>query len=151
MKFVFATSEDFQEVFSLLVELRKSGYREMGIPLGEINIDDSIEKYYSDLLGQKHVSIVLAKDTDLVVGLALLVEVPKILDGKNRLIIEELVVRDGHRGLGIGSKLLGHIEQIARQKKINIVKVTSGTKLKANEFYKKHGYIYFENAYRKSL
>jgi aminoglycoside 6'-N-acetyltransferase I len=93
----------------------------------------------------------VAEDNKKIIAACIAYEFPKVLDGNHRLLIEEMVVDPAYQGKGIGSQLINHLEQYAVSQRIKYIKVTTGTKLKANHFYQKHGYIHFENAYRKKM
>jgi len=146
-----ATDKDSRAVFNLLIELRRSGYQEMGEQAKEIKAGEKAPELYTELIKRSDIHILLAEENGQVIGLSVIYEIIKVLDGQPRLLIEEFVVLPDFRGKGVGSKMLDYIENIARGGNIQIVKVTTGTKLKANDFYKKHGYVLFENAYRKKL
>jgi GNAT superfamily N-acetyltransferase len=146
-----AIFSDKDDVFSLLNELRRSGYAEMGEPFTETPITEKAIKQFTTLLGKDDVHILVTEDNGDIIGLSVAYEIPKILDGNKRLLIEEMVVKPGFRRKGVGSQLLEKLESIAKEKGIMYVKVTTGTKLKANQFYQKHGFKLFENAYRKKV
>ena len=151
MKIRRATLEDQAKVFELLNELRKSGYREMGEAFKETPTTEMAVHKYFELVDKKGVYIFVADHDGEVVGLCVVYEIPKILDGNNRLLIEEMVIAPEFRGQGIGSKMIEFVEKMAGEIGIMYIKVTTGTKLKANSFYQKHGYVHFENAYRKKI
>lgn len=144
-----AEIKDRKAVFSMLQELRRSGYREMGEPYIEVEITEKAKKLFETLLNNSDVHIIVAVEENKIIGICIAYEIPKVLDGNKRILIEEMVVDPIFRGKGVGSKLLENIEQYAIRQGIKYVKVTTGTKLRANDFYRKHGYIHFENAYRK--
>lgn len=151
MIFRNAKSEDWESVSALLVELRRSGYAEMGEPVAGITVSGRGRDMFERLLPREDSHIVIAEDDNIPLAVCVAYEIPKILDGNRRLLIEELVVRPEYRGRGIGSALLGYMERIALERDILYVKVATGTKLRANRFYRKHGYDHFENSYRKKV
>lgn len=57
------------------------------------------------------------------------------------VVLENFIVKDGYRGLGIGRRLLKSIEEIAAQKGCYYIMFVSGnSKIGAHEFYDKMGY-----------
>jgi GNAT superfamily N-acetyltransferase len=146
-----AKQSDKTTFLTLLIELKKSGYQEMGVPFAGIEITARAEKLFDDCLENESIHLLVAEESEAIIGICVAIEIPKIIEGRARMLIEELVIDQKHRSRGIGSLLLKHLEELAKQKGIKHMKVTTGTKLKANDFYKKHNYVYFENAYRKEL
>lgn len=146
-----AQQTDSPRLLELLNELKVSGYAEMGVTYTPIEPGSASKSLLSQLIDSDTTHIIIATEDELVIGLVIAYEIPKVLEGKSRLLIEEMVIDAAHRNQGIGSKLLKHLETMAIAKGINTIKVTTGTKLKANHFYTKHGYVHFENAYRKKL
>lgn len=53
------------------------------------------------------------------------------------------VVKQEHRGTGVGHKLITHLEAVANDLGYTGIRLTSGSeRAEAHEFYKKHGYIF---------
>ena len=146
-----ATAMDVGNILELLKQLKISGYAEMGIEDPKVKKADNAEEFFKQIVTEPENVILIAEEENKPIGLAVCYLVPKIFDGEYRLLIEEMVVSENYRGKGVGSALLNEIENEAQNLNINVIKLTTGTKLKANEFYKKHGYTHFENAYRKKL
>lgn len=151
MKIRQANFSDSEQVFKLLSELKRSGYAEMGIEFPGIEVTQEVRDMLNSCLERDDVYIVVAEAENKIVGLCVAYETPKIIEGRNRMLIEELVIDPEIRGKGVGSKLMESVEEIALQRKIKHIKVATGTKLRANEFYKKCGYTHFENAFRKEV
>ncbi|MBL7158946.1 GNAT family N-acetyltransferase [Candidatus Microgenomates bacterium] len=145
------TSDDIGEVLSLLKDLKISGYQEMGLKDIKVKIAPNASDFYKKIIKRPDILYLLAECNGKICGLCFGYLIPKILEGGHRLVIEEMVVRERFRGKGVGGVLLETIEKKAKKRGLSLIKITSGTKLKANQFYKKHGYIHFENAYRKKL
>ncbi len=146
-----ATIKDMGEVLNLLKELKISAYQEMGLDV-KVEASKQAESVYRKALSEKEASLVLVAEVcGKVRGVLVAYFIPKILDGGLRMLIEEMVVAKDFRSQGVGGLLLKKSEQEAVKRKIKVIKVTTGTRLKANKFYKKHGFTYFENAYRKKL
>lgn len=146
-----ANINEGQEALALLKELRTSTYQEMGLKKVKVVAAPNALDFYKKIIKQPNVLCLLALGNEKIYGLCLAYLVPKILDAGYRLLIEEIIVKQEFRGQEVGSALLKTMEKEAKKRGIRVVKLTSGTKLRASKFYKKHGYIHFENAYRKKL
>lgn len=146
-----AEIKDVNKVLDLLKELKVSGYGEMGIKDVKVKINDNSPYFYRQQLNNPNTIILIAEQGENILGVAIAYLTPKILDAEYRMLVEEMVVAKDFRHQGVGSSLMKALEKEALNKQVKIIKVTTGTKLKANQFYRKHGYIYFENAYRKKL
>lgn len=143
--------KDALKILHLARQLRKSAYLEMGLPVPEQLTDPLSEKYLLTLFDRPDIHILVAKEESEVIGFCMAVETPKITEGRNRIEIYELIIDKKHQGKGIGSAFLHEVERIAKEKGILYVKVATGTEMKSNEFYKKNGYVHFENLYRKKV
>ena len=146
-----AERADKAPFLALLIELKRSGYQEMGVPFSGIEVTDESERLFDECLAKETVHLLVAENEQKIVGVCVAYESPNIIEGRNRMVIEEMVVEPGNRGQKIGSMLLEAIEAVAQQRGVKHIKVATGTKLKANQFYQKQGYVYFENTYRKEI
>ena len=146
-----ATSSDAKRVLFLLKELKTNAYKEMGLKNRKIKASYNALDFYRKIIKRPDIFCLLAQINEEICGLCFAFLIPKILEGNYRLIIEEMIVREKFRSKGIGIALLNAMEKKAKEKGVDLIKLTSGIKLKANKFYQKHGYVHFENAYRKKL
>lgn len=146
-----ATTDEVSKILHLAGQLRKSAYLEMGLPVPLHLTDPSSGKYLLALFKHPGIHLLVAKEKSEIIGFCMAIETPKITEGRNRIEIYELIIDVKQRGKGIGSAFLKEVEKIAQEKGILYVKVATGTKLRANEFYKKNGYVHFENLYRKKM
>lgn len=68
------------------------------------------------------------------------------------IYIEDLVVDKNYQNLGIGKKLMDHVEMIARKKGIKTLVLDSAIHRKeAHKFYDKIGFVNTSNNYKKFL
>ena len=146
-----ATAKDAPKVLELVNELRTSAYAEMGVKDVKLKKGKQILTFCQEVIARPDVLCLFARVGDDVVGMAMAYFVPKIADNGYRMVIEEMVVRKKYRNKKIGTKLMQQLEKRAEDKGVTVIKVSSGTKLKANKFYRKLGYTHFENTYRKKL
>jgi len=93
---------------------------------------ESIFKKISD-----NIYIILDNDIIIATG-TLLIEYKFIHDYKNVGHIEDVVVHDDYRYLGIGSKIIQHLVDIAKQN--NCYKIILNCNEKLKNFYNKNGF-----------
>lgn len=75
-------------------------------------------------------------------------EIVGILEGllvAGVLYIIEFIVKHDRRGMGIGKTLVDSAESWAKEHNAHEICLKTGTVWKANEFYKKHGFIHAAN------
>ena len=56
------------------------------------------------------------------------------------LLLEDLVIRQEHRGQGYGSRILKHAIEFARQKKFLRITLLTDKPNQSRKFYLKHGF-----------
>ena len=92
-----------------------------------------------NIVSDKSVSMIVAKDNQRIVGVATLYEIAKI--GKRNAHIEDVVVHHDFRGRGIGEKLMRTLIRLAKRKRIHSLHLTSRPIRKAaNKLYQKLGF-----------
>ncbi|MBI2109470.1 MAG: GNAT family N-acetyltransferase [Parcubacteria group bacterium] len=74
-------------------------------------------------------------------------------DGTRKATVEQVVVDEHHRGMGIADRTDDVITNIAKEHHVQWIDLTSNpTRVAANKFYKRRGYALREtNVYRKML
>lgn len=142
---------DSKEILHFVAELRRSAYLEMEQPVPDQLLHPISGKFLITLFERHDIHMFVAQEKEKILGFCMAVETPKISEARNRIDILELVIDEKQRGKGIGSAFLRKIETIAKKTNSIYIKVATGTKMKSNEFYKKNGYIHFENLYRKKI
>ncbi len=126
-----ATSADFQGLSLMLAEL--------GYPAEQSSFKERFTKFLSQ--NGYGVTVVLY-DNDLAGFIAWSKSLVFVIDSI-RIHIEGILVRKKYRGLGIGKKLMQHVEEIAKANSPAIIDLTSGLRREkdgTHEFYKKLGY-----------
>jgi GNAT superfamily N-acetyltransferase len=69
-------------------------------------------------------------------------EIARHLQSEPHAVITGLVIRDGYRSLGIGSRLCAQVEDWGQQRGISIIRVTSRmTREQAHRFYLREGFV----------
>ena len=128
-----AKPADVAEITSLLNELIGSLDGSQGFDTGKL------EENCRLLLGREDSALLLAKESDSTVGVISLNIRCTAASGKTGLI-DELIVKKGYRGKGIGRLLLKAAIDKCRQLGCGELEVsTEKTNRKARQFYKKCG------------
>ena len=113
----------------------------------ETSLDRSLEAYKEMLLDENYFLFV-AKDNNEVVGSALGIccmglAVPF-------LVIEDVIVKDGNRGKGIGRRIMESLDEFAKNKSCTYaILVSSAFRKGAHQFYEKAGFIDSVIGFRK--
>ncbi len=104
-----------------------------------------------DIVGDKKVSMIVAKENGHIIGVATLYVVQKM--GKRTGYVEDVVVHIDYRGRGIGKKIMRALIKTARSKKVASLSLTSRPAREvAHMMYKKLGFERKEtNVYRMYL
>lgn len=112
-----------------------------------ISFDKAFEMYNEMLLDDSYF-VVVAKEEEEVIGSAIgicckTLTVPF-------LIIEDVVVKEGLRGKGIGKKIMESLDSFAERKKCAYaILVSSDFRKKAHKFYENHGFTDSVRGFRK--
>lgn len=129
--------EDLSEVLELYKTL---------IPF-EISFDISIE-IYREMLMNENYFLVVAKEDNKVIGSALGI-CCKCL-AVSFLVIEDVIIKDGVRGKGVGKKLMGSLDEFAKRKHCAYaLLVSSAFRKEAHRFYEKAGFTDSVRGFRK--
>ncbi|OOM78284.1 GNAT family N-acetyltransferase [Clostridium sp. BL-8] len=112
-----------------------------------ISFDKAFEMYNEMLLDDNYF-VAVAKEEEEVIGSAIgicckTLTVPF-------LIIEDVVVKEGLRGKGIGKKIMESLDSFAERKKCAYaILVSSDFRKKAHKFYENHGFTDSVRGFRK--
>lgn len=113
----------------------------------EKSIDKSLE-IYKKMLTDENYLLLVAKENNVVLGSALGIccnglAVPF-------LVIEDVIVKEGVRGKGIGRKLLESLDEFAKEKQCAYaILVSSGFRKEAHKFYENVGFTDSVQGFRK--
>ncbi len=101
-----------------------------------------------DIVGDKKIVMVVAKDEKRIVGVGTLYIMQKI--GKRSAHIEDVIVDGEYRGQGLGKKITQALIAAAKAKKVKSLYLTSRpARVAANKLYQKVGFKQHEtNVYR---
>lgn len=135
-----ATEAAVQDINKLLPQLRENA-DEHTCSLAELQ----------NIVSDKNIAFIVAKDGDKVIGMATLYVLVKL--SKNVAHVEDVVVDGGYRGQGLGEKLMRALIDVAREKGIKTLTLTSRPeRVAGNKLYQKLGFEQkITNVYRMKL
>jgi glucosamine-phosphate N-acetyltransferase len=117
------------------------GYLDLLSQLTEVNKENiTYQKFcnFIDTLNENHIIIVITNNNKLVASGTLLIE-NKIIHGISKVgHIEDIVVDDDSRGLGLGRKIIDHLTNLSKNN--NCYKVILNCQEEKCGFYEKCGY-----------
>lgn len=147
-----AKVEDREEVFSLLDQLIAEVNRTSGKPPKTHAGTEARSEIFNNILQREDILIFVAEENGKLIAMTELFIVPVIRRGYYQGILESFVVTKDLRGKGIGSQLLKEVMKYCKEKKIKVIKLTSGNDLiDAHKFYEKHGAKFTEKMFRFDL
>lgn len=113
----------------------------------EISFDKSLETY-KEMLVNENYFLVVAKEDNKVIGSAIGICCKCLAVAF--LVIEDLVVKDGLRGKGIGKKLMQSLDEFAKRKQCAYaILVSSDFRKEAHKFYENIGFTDSVRGFRK--
>lgn len=133
-------SEDIKELLGLYRELMPYNNSE----------EKALEIYNKMLMDEKYL-VLVAKENNKIVGSALAVCCMLLgYEGRNFLVIEDVIVKNEFRGLGIGSKLMKSIDEFAVKSNCGYsILVSKAYRKKAHEFYERLGFTEDVRGFKK--
>lgn len=139
-----AAASDLPELLKLYRQLNKSGPEQFSLEQAEV--------IFLRIANYPDYYIYLAEDKNLPVGtFALMIMESLGHMGVPSAILEDVVVSENHRGVGVGHQMMSFAMTAAKQKGCNKLFFSSGMhRSEAHQFYenlgfKQHGYSYFLN------
>ena len=85
--------------------------------------------------------IFVAREGDDIRGMVSLLNTVSTALGGPAAWLEDLIVAPGHRGRGIGTRLVGHALQYARERGLlRVTLLTGADNTAAQQFYRRHGF-----------
>jgi len=110
------------------------------------------QKIYLDIVGNDDYLVLVAKDSEEIVGTAMGVCCKTLsFAGKNFLLIEDVIVAEGFKRKGVGRKLFEALDNFAAEKNCAYaILVSSGFRKGAHAFYEKMGYVDDVKGFKKS-
>lgn len=125
-------------------------YLEVLKELSPTNITRSEYQDAYNYIMNQHKRVILAIDDNMVIGTASLLIEYKLIHGFSKVgHIEDVVVKRGYRNVGVGSKLIKHLTNIATD--AQCYKIILNCDTKNIEFYGKQGFKQKEVTMRKNI
>jgi len=121
------TEDNKEEIIKLMDIFRK--------PKGKESITKKTVEW---VLSQKSNTVVVALEDNKIIGMATLIE--ENLFTANLGIVDEVVVDETFRGQGVASKILEEIVLIAKNRKMDLLKLDTTPNSPANRLYEKCGF-----------
>lgn len=113
----------------------------------ETSLEKSVETYKEMLLNENY-TLLVAKEGNQVIGSALGI-CCKCL-AVSFLVVEDVIVKDGLRGKGVGRKLMESLDEIAKSKQCAYaILVSSAHRKAAHRFYENAGFTDSVVGFRK--
>ncbi len=136
-----AKENDLEEIYALINILEQK----------TINKDHFIKVYYKGIESDDIEFLVYRKDGKILGFLSFYIHHYLHHDEDTGEIVE-LVVMPEYRGLRIGQHLIKTIEEIAKEKGLEQIELSTSTyRKKAHHFYEAHGYVKDHYNYTKNL
>tara|TARA_Y100000589_G_scaffold277750_1_gene272919 strand:+ start:492 stop:911 length:420 start_codon:yes stop_codon:yes gene_type:complete len=98
----------------------------------------NLDSIYKEFISQKNVYCIVALSENEVVGFGSIFFFQRVRGGK-QAIIEDLIVSENHRKLGIGSKILKNLISEAKVQKC--FKISLESNIQSELFYSKQGFL----------
>ncbi|WP_425804259.1 GNAT family N-acetyltransferase [Desulfitobacterium sp. Sab5] len=113
----------------------------------KIFIDKSFETYKKMLMDENYLLLV-AKEDNRVLGSALGICCKGLV--VSFLVVEDVIIKEGLRGKGIGRKLMESLDEFAKRKQCAYaILVSSGFRKEAHKFYENVGFKDSVQGFRK--
>lgn len=113
----------------------------------EISFDKSIE-IYKEMLANENYYLVVVKEDNSILGCAIGICCQCL--AVSFLVIEDVIVKDGLRGKGIGKKLMKSLDEFAENKHCAYaILVSSDFRKNAHNFYENMGFTDSVRGFRK--
>jgi len=113
----------------------------------EISFDKSLE-IYKEMLANENYYLVVVKDDNSILGCAIGICCQCL--AVSFLVIEDVIVKDGLRGKGIGKKLMKSLDEFAKNKHCAYaILVSSDFRKNAHRFYENIGFTDSVQGFRK--
>ena len=106
---------------------------------------------YREIVGREDQAVFVARDGGRVVGTAMCIACPSLaFGGRPFLVIEDVIVLEECRGMGIGRLLFAELDAFALERNCSYaILVSSGFRTGAHAFYQKMGFSGNVRGFRK--
>lgn len=109
---------------------------------------DKAFEVYNEMLSNENYFCAVAKENEEIIGSAIGICCKTL--AVPFLLVEDVVVKEGVRGKGVGGKLMESLDSFAERKNCAYaILVSSDFRKKAHEFYENHGFTDSVRGFRK--
>jgi len=120
-----ATKDDFDVLFELFNELQITHYKTVPDFFKPASKDKVFYDYFDDVIENVDKHLVLAFDGNVPIGYVYYV-ISNLPDnvyrtGRQIIYINQIAISKNYRGKGYGKALIGHVKDVAKERKINQV------------------------------
>lgn len=152
VKIRFAKPDDFEEINTLLEELTQAIKKVESPSTYVLKAPKSSRRNIFNKIRASENKIFIAKYEGRIVGFVNFQLILNVRYGWTRGHIEEIIVKDGFRGKGIGSLLLTRIKVWCKKNGVKVIKVAPNKKFKETQkFFEKNGFVSKYKGYRLDL
>lgn len=125
------TIDHIKDVFELLNILYNNS----------INYDSFVKKYNKKINDTMSYNIIALYNNQVIGLLTSDIQI-KLRREKNQCFIEDLIVKEEYRSLGVGHKLIENVKTYAKDNGCEVIKLSSFiSNIKAHKFYEDNGFI----------
>lgn len=138
---------------TILIETMNPAYLDQVIALQNTILPFEIDPVqandaYTQMLSDENTAILVARRGDEILGTVTAICCTVL--ATKLLVIEDVVVTEHLRGMGIGGKLMDAADNFARKRGCTYaILVSSGFRKEAHRFYEKHGFVEDVRGFRK--
>ncbi|MDO5517420.1 MAG: GNAT family N-acetyltransferase [Clostridium sp.] len=115
---------------------------------------ENAEKTYSEMIENEKYHLIAAKEDGQILGSMLVIVCNSLTTPF--MVIEDVIVKDGMRGKGIGRQLINRVDKIAQENKCDYaILVSSSFRKGAHKFYEAMGFndsvVGFRKVYNEEI
>jgi GNAT superfamily N-acetyltransferase len=152
IKFGFPSKSDVDEIIDLFAEITDAIVDQNNWGNYTVDAKREDQKLVIEMIMDLDDKIFIGKyNGEIVAGVNVEV-IRNIRHGWQRAHVEEIVVKKGYRGKGIGTALMNHVIAYCRAHGIRVIKLMCGEQLKDSQcFYEKLGFVSKDKGYRLEI
>ncbi len=150
--FGFPTKADVDEIIDLFAEITDVIKAKVGWDNYKIETRRSEQKMIIEMIMDLDDKIFVGRYKGEIIAGVNVEIIRNIRHGWQRAHIEELVVKDGYRGQGVGTAMVKHVIEYCKANNIHVIKLLCGEQLTDSQcFYEKLGFVNKDKGYRLEI
>lgn len=152
VEFGFPTKSDVDEIIDLFAEITDAIKTKTGWDNYKVETRRSEQKMIIEMIMDRDDKIFVGRYKGEIIAGVNVEIIRNIRHGWQRAHIEELVVKDGFRGMGVGTALVKHVIEYCKKNDIRVIKLLCGEQLLDSQtFYEKIGFVCKDKGYRLEI